>query len=333
MAYEYGVGDGGETGVPCGLADPDGGDHALAAPAESGQEQLERVASLVTSMLDVPLVIVSLEPDFNPEGAATGQRRELYHALVAGTPGLLVHPDAIALCLDNLPATPGARQVRSRLSVTLVTATGARIGALHVYDTRERRFTTSERTALRDFAHLMVSGIELWRHASHDGLTGAMSRGCFIEGLERETARYHRKGTPCGLVMLDLDHFKEINDRHGHAAGDMVLRAVADTVRDEMRAEDAFGRLGGEEFALLISGGALQVAQEVGERVRAAVERTTIPGHPGLKVTASLGVAEITPEENTAEALLASADARLYEAKTAGRNRVGGGELGPRLVA
>ena len=155
-----------------------------------------------------------------------------------------------------------------------------------------------------------------------DGLTGLPNRRAFDEELAREVPRATRAGAPLAVVVLDVDRFKAVNDLHGHAAGDAVLREVAARARAGVRAGDLAARIGGEEFALLLPGADLAGAHELAERLRAAIATAPFEAEgKTLEVTASLGCAALAAGEPP-EALLARADARLYEAKRTGRNRV-----------
>jgi len=158
-----------------------------------------------------------------------------------------------------------------------------------------------------------------------DGLTGAFNRRHLGERLTAEISFAQRHGTPLSLVMFDLDHFKKINDRHGHLAGDEVLRATAARVRAALRGEDVLARYGGEEFVILARGIELANAGRLAERVRAAAEASPVPyGVLSIPTTLSAGVASLSccGEERTVQKLIAIADERLYAAKNAGRNRV-----------
>lgn len=151
-----------------------------------------------------------------------------------------------------------------------------------------------------------------------DPLTGLGNRRAFDDALAEEMARTARGGAPLGLVMLDVDFFKDFNDRHGHQAGDEALIAVAGALNGVARAEDRACRIGGEEFALLLPGASEDAAAAVAERVRAAVAADTTPAG---RVTVSLGVAAAGPA-TTGEDLVRQADLRLYAAKKGGRDRV-----------
>jgi diguanylate cyclase (GGDEF)-like protein len=159
------------------------------------------------------------------------------------------------------------------------------------------------------------------RQALVDGLTGLANRRAASDALHAEAARSERLETPLSVVLADLDEFKEVNDVHGHAVGDEVLRVVAKVLRETLRESDVAGRWGGEEFLLLLPGADEEGAAQLAERVRVALGERSIPSVPGLRVTASFGVAEYAGETNP-EQLLEAADGALYRAKRAGKDRV-----------
>lgn len=156
-----------------------------------------------------------------------------------------------------------------------------------------------------------------------DGLTDLPNRRRFEQALETELVRAERLNTTVGLILADLDGFKGVNDRHGHLAGDDVLRAFADVLRETVREIDVAARHGGEEFAVVLPSTDLEGAELVAERLRAALEVRQVRGHRGVPftVTASFGVASF-PEAATGESLFGAADEALYAAKEAGKNRV-----------
>ena len=163
---------------------------------------------------------------------------------------------------------------------------------------------------------------ELRRLATTDELTGLANRRSFLDALERETARAARNGQPLCLAMVDLDHFKKINDIHGHPVGDEVLRKVAEILREGTRTSDTVGRVGGEEFAILMPETGRDQALAVCQRLCTSLERTPIPLSRGaVSVTLSSGIAILHEGEPTPH-LVSRADAALYEAKFGGRNQV-----------
>ena len=162
--------------------------------------------------------------------------------------------------------------------------------------------------------------------ATIDSLTGLVNRRAFFERTDSARLLAARTRGPISLMMLDLDHFKSINDRHGHAAGDEALCSFAATAQASLREHDIMGRLGGEEFALVLPGTDLAGAILAAERLRAAVEQAGLARNEGAQaMTVSIGVVLIGPDEHI-NAALARADHALYAAKSAGRNRVACGD-------
>jgi diguanylate cyclase (GGDEF)-like protein len=162
---------------------------------------------------------------------------------------------------------------------------------------------------------------EIYRITIGDGLTQCFNKRYFLEFLEREMARGQRYGRPLSLMMFDLDHFKQVNDRFGHAAGDRALYQFARLLNRERRSGDTLARIGGEEFAVVLFGVDHEHGVAFAERIGRALERSSLAGQPAL--SASAGVAELSEHERTPSALLVAADRALYGAKAAGRHRVG----------
>jgi diguanylate cyclase (GGDEF)-like protein len=160
------------------------------------------------------------------------------------------------------------------------------------------------------------------RLATVDSLTGMLNRRAFFEQADSARLLSLRLRKPIALLMLDIDHFKQLNDAFGHGCGDEALKVFADTARGMLRDHDVMGRLGGEEFALALPGTALEGALEAAERLRVALTEAPVIGStPGYRMTVSIGVVMIDAFEELTAAL-ARADHALYAAKTGGRNRV-----------
>ena len=237
------------------------------------------------------------------------EREAMRHPPLAETAG-----DGVALASVVLaPASPGGR------AHGLITV--ARTGGAFNDDDRDllRSLAAQATVALENVdLHLQVS-----RQAVTDQLTGLANHGRFQEmlGLEIEQVRRYRH--PLGLILLDIDDFKRVNDTYGHQQGDRVLREVARVLRESSRDVDVPARYGGEEMALILPHTDLDGSYAIAERVRAAVEQLRVPmidGTGELRVTASVGVA--TTLEGEKDGLVAEADAALYRAKRAGKNRV-----------
>ncbi len=175
----------------------------------------------------------------------------------------------------------------------------------------------------RDITPQKLAQAQLEALAREDPLTGVMNRRYYDERAAQEFARADREQLTLAPVEFDLDHFKQINDRHGHAAGDEVLKAVCGASTTMMRATSLFARIGGEEFVFLLSPTTQEGALIFAERLRARVAALEIPvGEETISVTISIGVALRHPGGDTPEACLVRADNAMYAAKTNGRNRV-----------
>lgn len=169
---------------------------------------------------------------------------------------------------------------------------------------------------------LLVAQDALRREATHDGLTSVWNHAGILGILERELLRAQRNGTYLGVMMIDVDRFKAINDSHGHAAGDAVLRALARKFEEVLRSYDSLGRYGGEEFLVVAPGCGLAESHELAERIRAHVAERAMTLKDGkVPVTVSIGVTA-NGGVSSAEQLLQEADAALYAAKASGRDRV-----------
>jgi diguanylate cyclase (GGDEF)-like protein len=164
---------------------------------------------------------------------------------------------------------------------------------------------------------------EIYRLKTTDGLTGAFNKRHFDEEIKREVFRYLRYRRPLALIMLDIDHFKNVNDEYGHLAGDRVLADLSRLLAAVARAEDTFCRYGGEEFAVLMPETQLSEAVERAENMRAMVERARFEfDGVSIPITISGGVAEAQPSHEESDDFVAEADRKLYDAKRGGRNRI-----------
>jgi two-component system cell cycle response regulator len=163
---------------------------------------------------------------------------------------------------------------------------------------------------------------QLVAQATHDSLTGLLNREAILDVLDTETARAVRTKSRLAVIMADIDHFKSVNDEHGHLAGDSVLREVSKGMSSSVRAYDSIGRYGGEEFLIVVPGCNLAEASQLAERLRNNVRNAAVQAPGGsIPVTISFGVADVSVCNNSVD-LLRSADEALYAAKKSGRDRV-----------
>ena len=295
------------------------------------EEPFDRVVRLARSILRAPIALVSLiDRDqlwFKARSGLTSwatPRAQSFctHTIESANP--LIVPDT----RDDprfraLPMVVEAPYVRSYIGVPLLTPADYRIGTLCVMDTELRQPNMQEIGILQDLAALVMDEFELRLVATTDSLTGALSRRAFLAAAARDLARVRCQGGDLSCILLDLDHFKRINDDHGHAAGDHALQEVVTLLKSGLRDEDYVGRLGGEEFAVLMPGADGVVASDIGERLRQSVMNAWLPTPQGeVRLTVSVGVATLTWEDARIEDLLHRSDEALYAAKTSGRNRL-----------
>ena len=160
---------------------------------------------------------------------------------------------------------------------------------------------------------------ELRHFAMHDQLTGLYNRHFLIDVARKKISQSHRHKQALCLMMIDIDHFKVVNDEHGHSVGDAVLREIASIFMRQSRSEDIVARFGGEEFVILLDNCDLVTGGNKAEKLRAALQSS---GAQGLKITASFGLAQLNPNDGGFRHLLTRADEALYKAKSEGRNRV-----------
>lgn len=294
------------------------------------EEAFDRITALIKNIFDVEIAIVSMIDGHRQwyksvEGLTTSEapRNETFCRLVLDDNLPLVIRDARndPRVADN-PSVVGDPHVRFYAGVPLLTAEGHAIGTVCAIDSEPREFSDRELNVLTDLSRMAMSELELRQRASTDVLTGVLSRRAFKEEATRSLALAARHDHPLSCIAIDLDRFKNVNDTFGHAAGDRVLVDAVKACVGELRQTDLMGRLGGEEFAVLLPHTEAKHAAEVAEKLRVAIERLnfTFAGR-SLQVTASLGVAE-TAGSGDADWLLERADEALYEAKSLGRNCV-----------
>jgi diguanylate cyclase (GGDEF)-like protein len=176
---------------------------------------------------------------------------------------------------------------------------------------------------LRILGRQVMCQLDLNLQAMRDPLTGLYNRRQLEESLHREVLRARRLGGTVGVMAIDVDHFKRVNDTLGHEVGDRALRGIAEELASCVREEDIACRAGGEEFIIILPGTGKTALRTRAEAVRRAIERAQIPAGDGtLKLTVSIGLASFPSYGDTGQALLRAADVALYKAKAAGRNRV-----------
>jgi diguanylate cyclase (GGDEF)-like protein len=316
---------------------------ALAAP---NSDDFTFLTELAAKVCDVPYAFITLVDadrvfvkSFTGLAVDSMPRGQCYCALA------VLGDDATEICdlskdarTARMPLTVEAPYMRMYSSVPLTTSDGYAIGTLCVMHTRAGCLSTAQREMLRKLARQVMALLELRANekalkasmdelellATTDELTGLHNRRSLMNRLKFEVARTRRFRTPLSAVMLDIDHFKLINDRFGHQAGDAVLAAIGRLVRENVRVIDVAGRYGGEELCILLPNTPLEGACKFAETLRSRIEaQVHSVGERTVPVTASLGVGAFNHMDiDDADMLLKQADGALYRAKAKGRNRV-----------
>jgi diguanylate cyclase (GGDEF)-like protein len=224
---------------------------------------------------------------------------------------------------------PAVRQgMVSYLGLPLLWPDGSPFGSICVMDSRENPYSARYEKLLGQFQEivnlhlaLLFQQHELKERTRRDALTGACTRREFFETGRAELKRARRYGHPLSLILLDFDHFKQINDRFGHAGGDAVLKMLSRRVMDSLRTSDRYYRFGGEEFVIILPHSELEDALLVAERIRVLVETRSVEhGDHVIDVTVSLGLACLEGAGESLDDVVAKADRALYAAKEGGRN-------------
>lgn len=288
-----------------------------------------RIADLVRLIFGVETSIVSLMDAHRQwYKAANGTPRSenardiAFCDNVVMTGAALIVPDATKDDrFRNNPLVTAEQGVRFYAGVPLTTEDGHNIGTICAVDSSPRQFTDRELAILNELARFAMSELELRRLATTDGLTGISTRRAFKEDAQKFLSLARRHRSQLSAIAFDVDKFKAVNDTYGHAAGDVVLKAVSKVAEESLRESDLLGRVGGEEFAVILPDADEAAAIAVAEKLRHAIARLLFPhSRPPMSVTASFGIASFDPGRDDYDSLMLKADEALYEAKRSGRN-------------
>ena len=297
--------------------------HILDTPPEERFDRLTRIAS---SLFQVPIALVSLvDRDRQWFKSAVGLEAKETSRDISFCGHTILDRDILIVndalnderFADN-PLVCDEPKIRFYAGCPLTTTSGHTIGTLCLIDRHPRAFSDLEQIILRDLAAMVEREIELTQMATRDELTGVLNRRGFRTLASQALNLCERKGLPASLIYFDVDKFKQINDTHGHAAGDNVLSLVAETMIKASREYDLISRIGGDEFVILLMDTKKTAAQLILERfdmlLKQRVETSRVP----YQVTLSCGIVEFDPvEHKSIEALLTAADAQMYSQKHA----------------
>ncbi len=318
----------------------------------SGIYYADQIAQTAAAVFNVPIAIAALNTRYRHwYHSSQGVEPEAFDRLQMYCAPAILAQESFVLpdmrddaYFANNPIVTGQPHAAFMAGAPLRDPHGKRFGTLCLIDREPRSFSDDQLRVLESFAQLISDDIcirsagryavqdlielektrcDLFDLAMTDPLTRALNRRAFFRFAEREIHRANRHGTPLSALMLDVDHFKQVNDVHGHAAGDEVLRRLIAMTMDSVRDEDLIGRLGGEEFAILLPETRPADAAKLAERLRKEASELLFRGEAGsFRVTISIGISEPDSTDTTIAPTLDRADVALYNAKRNGRNRV-----------
>lgn len=289
------------------------------------EEEFEEIIALVKAIYSLPYAAISLIDHDRQWTKLAGvaqadcmvAHRFHEHAIRHVEP-LVVEDTLSDARFRHYPASTDSFGLRSYLGVPLLTPDGDKLGVLCVFGTEARQFTVTDIHVVMNFAKIVMSQFELRLTARLDGLTGLLTQRAFGARLER--VAMGKASEPATLILIDLDRFKAINDEFGHPVGDLVLKSISAVMSSTVRKTDSIGRVGGDEFAILLKGCKLSEARRLADRLRTALAEVELKAIGNRTQTASMGIAEYDQNE-TAGSWYKRADRALYAAKRSGRDR------------
>ena len=303
--------------------------HHYAILDTPSEESFDRITRLAKMTLQTPMAVVSLvdadrqwfKSKIGVNACETARGISFCTHTIELNEPLIVRDALKDPRFATSPLVLGDPFIRFYIGAPLNTPAGYNIGALCAMDVVPRDPTDDQVKLLQDLGRLVVDELELRKLSCLDPLTGVLTR----RGLDMAISRLITKSendVAC-IVMMDVDHFKRVNDTHGHGAGDRVLKAAIEVCRSCVRPNDIIARVGGEEFAIILPGMTLSEGLHAAERMRMAIARQSTPARGGeIAVTASFGVASMVSVKHDYEEALAAADKAMYTAKASGRNAV-----------
>lgn len=309
------------------------GVNILGEELEAKADEIERANGRLRQALDYAQALIRSSPDgilaVNRESMITEWNRQM--ELIVG----MAREQTIGRTLDEVPfmrETGEAARIRESMRGSLIRPRefAYRRHGMNEEQSFESSVASLTESGKMEGAVIRITNISDRKRAERaeelarrDGLTNLFNHRTFTELLEDEVARTRRFKRPMSLLMLDIDHFKRVNDSYGHQAGDAILKGLSDLLLKQSRAIDRACRYGGEEFAVILPETDAAVAMQIAERLRAEVERQAFDiGGRTINMTVSVGVATYSPQADSPEGLVKAADIALYTAKHAGRNRV-----------
>lgn len=303
--------------------------HRLEVLDTEEEKPFEKIVGLVQQVLRVPICAVSLVDHdrqwFKAKRGLDVNQTErnisfCTHAIQNDSPFIVRNAVLNPRFADN-PLVTNEPHIRSYAGIPLKTPDGYNIGTLCAIDTVPREFPREEVEILSNFAKVILDELELRQIACSDALTGVASRGAWMDRARSELKRAQRYDRPLSVLIMDIDHFKNVNDTFGHLVGDVVIKRLADVAAAQIRDVDVLARFGGEEFVVLLPETASADAVVLADRIRTSFAELEIDELDGRSCSVSVGIAERETADSSLDTLLDRADKALYSAKNGGRNR------------
>lgn len=291
------------------------------------EERFDRLTRIAKRMFEVPIALVSLVDEnrqwfkscIGLDASETSRDISFCGHAILGS-GVFVIPNAIEdpRFADN-PLVLGEPNIRFYAGCPL-SLNGHKLGTLCIIDQRPRRFEKEDIEALKDLASMAERELAAVQLATLDELTNILNRRGFMGLAQHSLNLCNRQKIPATLIFLDLDKFKPINDKFGHAEGDRALTTLASQMKSSFRDSDLYARLGGDEFVVLLTNTSKQQAEEIIRRFSHSLKKYNKEANRGYDVTFSYGIVEFNPEKRpTIDELLANGDSLMYEVKRAKR--------------
>ena len=294
------------------------------------EERFDRITRMAMRLFAVPIALVSLV-DENRQWFkscmgldAKETPRDISfcgHAILGDDVFTITNASKDDRFADN-PLVTDDPNIRFYAGCPLAAANGHKLGTLCIIDRNPREFSAEDVTALKDLASMVEGELAALQLATLDELTGISNRRGFVSIAEHALCILARQKTPASLIFLDLDKFKPINDTFGHAEGDLALTVFADHMKQVFRNSDLYGRMGGDEFAVLLTNTPKQAAIEVVSRFRRSIGKYNRKANRGYDLSFSHGIVEFDPDKHTSvESLLADGDELMYRQKKKASNQ------------
>lgn len=299
--------------------------HSLNLLGTPAEERFDRLTRLAKSFFDVPMALVTLVDEnrvwakstMGFEGQEASRQMSMCgHAIMGNGDILIINDAAKDKRFADMPYVTGESHIRFYAGCPLTYLDGSKMGTFCILDTKPRRLSEEAKEHLKSLAEIAQRELIVTQLATLDDLTGIPNRRGFISLAQKSLQLCHRQDIPASLVFFDINKFKNINDKYGHAEGDRALIAFAQQMRYTFRESDVFARMGGDEFVVLLTNTTIVFAEELIQRFRAAVDTYNRKAKRGYKISFSSGMVSVdTDHPQSINVLLDRADSVMYQQK------------------